>query len=316
MDYDDVGNYTFDEEIMPGRSAADIAREIVFIIFCLVGVCADAAIIFNILRLQRVRTVPNILLANWAIADLCSLLVAPSGYELIHVLENISMSPEFLCGLQHFGSVLHLTVVVFVMIISADWFIEAYFPIKSETIRNYHRYVIGATWITSLLFCGVNTGICLSGRNTRFAVYLLYSSFWLLLAITIALQSSRAVRKYLLKRPVDCPSLMLTLATAFAGSWLLSYITAWISYNMVIQTIAVGMVFSNSIVNFTILYLLDKDFQSCLLQALKRPGSGYEDSIAGSDNPAYKNFANDSFPAKLSFDKQEEPLLTEDNFSI
>ncbi|KAF2892250.1 hypothetical protein ILUMI_13920 [Ignelater luminosus] len=318
MEYEkdaNFSNFTFDEDITPAASMAFIAHEIIFTIFEIIGMFADIAIIYVIFRFQRMRKLENILLGNWAIADFGSLLLAPSGFRILSIMDSLPISPEFMCTLFHSGQILQITVIMFAVLISIDWLLGVYWEKTSEKFRKYFKYYIGAIWIFTVLFCSVATGYCLHEMYTFSTVFTFIGVFFLVLIITLVLQISRAARKFCLKRPIEHPSLLLNIATALPGTYILAVIMLvlvnTVRLHPLIGIIGEIFIFCNSIVNLVLLYNYNKDFQACFIQALRR-GDKYEETGLSFDNPlANKVYDKCSVPIRISFNDNAELINTE-----
>ncbi|KAF5291666.1 hypothetical protein FQA39_LY14303 [Lamprigera yunnana] len=154
MDYDLQTNVTIDStgSVSYYDSSRRITQEVILTIFFIIGMFADVAIFYTIFCFKQIRTVPNILVANWAIADLLCLMVAPSGYRILSVIAKSSISHEFMCFLEEFGSTFHITVILFVIITLIDWFIAAHFGGASERFRNHYVTVIATIWLFAIIF--------------------------------------------------------------------------------------------------------------------------------------------------------------------
>jgi len=316
MDYDETVNIsTFDSnDEMPASVSRDhLTQEIIFTIFFIIGICADILIIYTILRFKRMRSVPNIFLANWAIADLCCLVVTPSAYRLTSALKHFSLSHEFICFMEESGATLHITVILFVMVVVLDWFIAAYFGGASEKFRSRYKIVIGSIWLFAIIWSSIYSIMCMS-----ISYYLIHQEYLLLLCYAavllavIVFQGSRVIQK-IRNVSVDYPTLMLTLPTAFIINSVLSFLALIFDVpfrHQAFEIIAVCLLFSSSIVNLILLYFLDKDFHACFLQAMKRSGDRYEETISEFDNPIRNTDHKDN--VKISFHNSEELLSNVD----
>lgn len=132
MEYEDINlnisDLTIDSEVTVESSKDHLPFEVMFTIFCIVGVIADAMSIYIIFHFKRMRTVSNIILANWYIFDLVTLVVAPSAYRIISVLENLSISEKLVCTLSAVSSFAHIAIVVIPMVVTIHWALAAFWP--------------------------------------------------------------------------------------------------------------------------------------------------------------------------------------------
>ncbi|KAF5298885.1 hypothetical protein FQR65_LT09536 [Abscondita terminalis] len=102
MESEEYGNFSsisFDNKV-----AQRVIPDVVFTLVCMVAVMANSSLIYTILKFKRLHTVPNLILANWAIADLVTLLTTPSFYRLIAILDHVSLSGMFMCSLYGIGA--------------------------------------------------------------------------------------------------------------------------------------------------------------------------------------------------------------------
>jgi len=70
-----------------------VTHTIFLLIFCCVGMICDVLIIYTIFRNKNMRTVANMVLANWAINDLVFILCMPIGVYIIRELDIIVFYP-------------------------------------------------------------------------------------------------------------------------------------------------------------------------------------------------------------------------------
>ncbi|KAF5298886.1 hypothetical protein FQR65_LT09537 [Abscondita terminalis] len=286
MDYDLQTNVTVDTDGNVNYSASRdrIAKEVVLTIFFVVGMFADVAIFYTIFCFKRIRTVPNIFLANWAVADLLCLMLAPSGYRILSVIAKSSISHEFMCFLEEFGASFHITVILFIIVTLIDWFIAAHFGGASERFRNNYVLVISVIWVFAIVFA------------------------------IVVLQTSRLVQK-LRRSPINSPTMNLTLATAFLGCSLLSIINIFSSYffwaHPALEVITIVVLFSNSVINLILLFTLNRDFRECFLLAIKCKGHNYEDVVPEFNNPI-RHSNNRKSDIDVSFRTSQELLTNTD----
>lgn len=291
MDYDEIVNMSMDynDEIPYRDSYKFLTREITFAIFCLIGMIADVIIFYTIFKFNRLRTVPHIFIANWAIADFLSLLVTPSSYRIISVITKISLHFDFMCFIDEMGSTLHVTVLLFVILVLIEWFFSAYFGGISNKIKNNYKFIISGIWIFAITFSGIFTNICISYRSIIYhQIFLPFISFCLILLLVIVLQISRLVQK-IRGSGIQHSTVNLTLGTAFLMMCFLSLLNIFFLSSLVphpaIEVLGLCFMFSSSIVNITLLYYLDDDFKICLLQIINRSGNRYEQTINDFNNP-------------------------------
>ncbi|KAB0795246.1 hypothetical protein PPYR_12085 [Photinus pyralis] len=124
---DTFNNDTFNDDAIPSSSAGLIAQEVIYTIFAITGVVLNVTAICTINRFKQLKTVPNLLFANWAIADSLSLLVTPSTFRLVLMIENIDLHPKYQCAVLEADLIFHNVAILLMIIISFDWCLATYF---------------------------------------------------------------------------------------------------------------------------------------------------------------------------------------------
>ncbi|KAK4876084.1 hypothetical protein RN001_012506 [Aquatica leii] len=317
MDYDLQTNVTLDSsgDLSYHASQSRIAKEVILTIFFVFGMSADVAIFYTIFCFKRIRTVPNIFLANWAIADLLCLMVAPSGYRILSVMAKTSLSHEFMCFLEEFGATFHVTVLLFIIVTLIDWFIAAHFGGASEKYRNNYVIIIGAIWVFAIIFASIFSGICFHYYSVFVhQILALLISYSLVLLLVVVLQLSRVVQKFR-QSPINSPTMNLTLATAFIGCSLLSIINIMSAfffwYHPAFEIITVVVLFCSSIINLILLLTLNREFRECFVLAVKCKSYNYEDVLPEFNNPI-RNLNNRKSDIDVSFRTSQELLTNTD----
>uniref|UniRef100_A0A1Y1L9Q8 G-protein coupled receptors family 1 profile domain-containing protein n=1 Tax=Photinus pyralis TaxID=7054 RepID=A0A1Y1L9Q8_PHOPY len=296
MDYEDVINMTevvdSSGAITPAQSRKDISHEIVFLICCTVAFVADVAIIFTILRFKQMRTVRNILIANWAVMDLCSLLVTPSGYRILSIFYEFSIFKRAECLLHAFGAAFHYAVVMCVFILLVDWCIAAFFHNASRKIRPYYKFALGFHWGVFIFFTVLYGTPCQNKYNAWMMQFLhaiiafftlaVFLIFMIILRIVLMVQKCR-------KKPLECPKLSLHLATGFMMCYILAFANIlFIEFLRVrhplFAMISACMVFCNAILNFVFLYFCDTHFQAHFNQVIRCNFQRYNNQITELDD--------------------------------
>ncbi|KAK5645376.1 hypothetical protein RI129_006676 [Pyrocoelia pectoralis] len=266
-------NITLDDEGQLSSSIISrrLPAEIILTIFFILVICVDVAIVHTIFCYKRLRTVPNILYANWVIADLLCALIAPSGYKLLTVMSNEYLSHEFLCFIEQFGATFHFAVNLFVIIVLIDWLIAAYFGRASQKFRDNYVLILGIIWAFAIVYAGTSSLMCF-----RYYVYFIHHGLSLLISyisaalLVIGLQISRVVQK-IRQSGVISPTLNLTFGTVYVLGGLLSVIQMiTVPYGTAFAEIFVAIsLFGTNLVNFGILLATNLEFRTCLLMALK-----------------------------------------------
>lgn len=293
MDYDDVINMTdlanASEGITPERSRKDISHEIVFLICCTAAFVADVLIIFTILRFRQMRNVRNLLIANWAVVDLCALVVTPTGYRIFSIFSNFSISSRAQCILFELGAACHYMVVLCVLIVLIDWFIAAYFLNTSRKLRSYYKILLGLTWGLFILIVILYTYGCKNEWNHyfihTFVTFLTLCSvtlFTIILHILIGVQKCR-------KKPLEHPRLSLHLGTCFIMCYIMAlgnlfFVDFLRIYHPIFAIISACFVFCNGVANLIVLYFSDAHFQAHFIQVIKCKFDRYNNQISELDD--------------------------------
>ncbi|KAB0795276.1 hypothetical protein PPYR_12115 [Photinus pyralis] len=311
MDYGYEANLTTDDngEISYSATNAQIAQEVILTIAFMIGVAADICIFFTIFCYKRVRTIPNIFLANWAIADMLCLMVAPSSYRVLSFITHNSLDHNFACVISDIGSTLHFTTNVFVIVTLADWFIGAYFGRASERFHAYYVHVIGTIWTISIVVIGVSTSICFHYFSLLIHHVLITSiTYALVLILVIIFQLSRLIQK-LRKSPFTSSPLILNLATAYIFCTIFSILMLFVHLLARIESVEVLffiLLFCSSVVNLALICTFNNDFRSCLMQAVRCTGN-QDDGTFDFNNP----IRNNQNGSNISRRRLSEELLTD-----
>lgn len=314
MDYEDVINFNLSaynetEEINPPSFNDSLAHEILFGLCCTAAFFADLSIVYTILYFKRMRTVSNILIANWAIFDILTLLVTPSGYRLIFLFEHLTVPRTFLCVLFKLGSGLHLNLIFYVFIVLIDWSLAAYFPKISKKIRVFYKYILGFSWAVLIILSIVYVNTCRTLYfYNYFNVIAMLITFSTMTLYVIILHCVRAVQKCR-RVPQDYSNVSLYLITSFVCCNILAFFNLLLIefnslYEPIYATIGACAAFCNSIVTLTLLYFFDRNFKAYFLQILRCNAKKYESQINDND------FQHNDFTVQVSFHTPTEELLS------
>ncbi|KAF2893234.1 hypothetical protein ILUMI_12938 [Ignelater luminosus] len=279
---------------------------IVIILTGAAGVIADAAIIYGIFRFRRLRTIPNIFLANWAIANMLSIMILPTNLGVA----MFGLFYEYLCLLVHATVTLHLAALLFGILLLFDWCTAVYYQRISEKLRKRYVTLIATLWSIVLLFYSLSAGLCISDVHYYFTVILFVIVYVINILIVIALQCSRIVQKFK-ANPITYPNLLtarLTVLTIITLSYLFGTIHLTLSYfdvyarhyNFIFTHIALILsaisVLSSSVVILGVVCWLDKDFRLCLFpkqndlhERFENEVSEVEDNNKNSSPITYEN---------------------------
>lgn len=286
MDYEDSSNFTNTTNTENVKKLIHlIFQEIIYTIFVAIGIIADGFIIYTIFKFKRMHSVPNILLANWAIADICSLIANPSSYRLITTFDNSEALHNVVCSLLHIDLAFHNNAVLFIFALLLDWCFAVYFPSRLEKLRNAYKIFIGILWTFILIYSVLSIRFCI--KKIQFfvsALLFVFSYFGLCIFLTL-LHSIRCIQKCR-KKQSNYSNLMLIIGTVYTLSWLLGFLDLFVIMIMVhpaLSFISECCTFVSAIVTFVLLFRLNKDFQACFLQILKRPENRYAETLPEPD---------------------------------
>ena len=265
-----------------------VIQEIIATIFLVVVMFVDVVLFYIIFTHKRLRTVPNIFFANWAIADLLCVMVAPNGYRIMTVIGKNSISHEFLCFIEEFGATFHVTVNLFIIVVLIDWFIAAYFGRASEKFRDNYLWIIGCIWTTCIVFGSTSSAICFH-YYSDFVHHMvsLLGTYILITLLVIILQISRIVQKCR-HSYVASPTLNLTFGTVFVICALLTVLqmigAIITTYNSILKVFIVITMFGTNIINLIIMSMCNQEFKCCLLSTI-RCKAIQEESLSEFNNP-------------------------------
>lgn len=258
-------------ELTYSAMSSRLGREIVLTIFFIVVMCVDIAIFHTIFCYKRLRTVPNIFFANWAIADLLCAMITPSGYKILSVLTRGNITHEFLCFIEEFGATFHIAVNLFVIIVLIDWLIAAFFGRASEKFRDNYVLIVGVIWLFALVYGTASSAICFHfysyfGHHG----WLLVVTYCLIALLVIGLQISRIVQR-LRQSGIISPTLNLTFGTIYATGATVSIVQmiTLSYYGRAFETFVTICLFCTSLINFGVLMVTNPEFRSCFLMAVK-----------------------------------------------
>ncbi|KAB0795275.1 hypothetical protein PPYR_12114 [Photinus pyralis] len=248
-----------------------LGMEIALTIFFIAVMCVDIAMFHTIFCYKRLRTVPNILFANWAIADLLCAMITPSGYKILSIITSGNITHEFLCFLEEFGATFHIAVNLFVIIVLIDWLIAAFFGRASEKFRDNYVLIAGVIWLIALVYGTASSAICF-----RFYSYFVHhawslmSTYCIIAVLVIGLQVSRLVQR-LRQSGIISPTLNLTFGTIYAIGCILTIVQMMTLryYGRAFETFVTMCLFGTNLVNFGVLMVTNSEFRTCFLMAIR-----------------------------------------------
>uniref|UniRef100_A0A1Y1KMV9 G-protein coupled receptors family 1 profile domain-containing protein n=1 Tax=Photinus pyralis TaxID=7054 RepID=A0A1Y1KMV9_PHOPY len=292
MEAEEFGNFsnlTFDAT----SSAHYFVQDMLFTMLCFVAILANVGIIYTTFHFRRMRTVPNIILANWAIADLSCLLTTPSNYRLIAILDNISLPGVFVCSLYEVGNSAAMATLFFAIFLSTDWCIAAFFESASKKFRKYTVHYLLVFWVCVLGVLCVGVVYCIHNYlSYLIQAIMILIAYCTLLLFVVTLQICNCVKKCR-RRRVSYPKLMLNISTAFTISWFIGFVNLFIMaganrFYRVVEMISSIFLYCTSIMIFIILYRQSNDFHACVNNILRRDRSGYEEANFDFHTPVRK----------------------------
>lgn len=292
MDNDTFNNNTFDDDAIPSSFAGLIAQEVIYTIFAVTGVILNVASIYTINRFKQLKTVPNLLFSNWAIADSLSLLITPSTFRLLLMIDNFDLHPKYQCAILEADLIFHNVAILLMIIISFDWCFATYFPNVLKRVRQCCKFVILVMWGFAFFFVIITVRLCIRKIRHWTTVLVLISLYLLLLLCTIVNQISRCVQKC---RKIDSrhSTLMLNISSTYTICWFPGFIfysfVDLFHIHPLLAFVTESPIFCCTIINFVIMYKGNHEFQACLRQLLKHSRERYTENIReletrGSDN--------------------------------
>lgn len=273
-------NTTIIDESSYAPSAVYYVFTVMLVIVCVIGICADVLMVYMTFRFKKLRTVPNILISNWAIADIYPLLLASFDYVIYSFVDYQSVVYDIMSFFYEVEWVFYNTVLFFIVSLTIDWCLATYFLNASEKYRKHYKYTVATIWALTL----ITTCVALSLRihNLFFALpiaifFLMYKALFIFIII---LQITRRIQTCQ-RKSSNYPTLTLTIATVCILCWLERYIGLIISdaIDKYVPFIKLITYFSFAIV-FIIIYRNNTDFQACIRQVWNRSNNRYVDEIS------------------------------------
>ncbi|KAB0795485.1 hypothetical protein PPYR_12324 [Photinus pyralis] len=246
---------------------SEVQTQRIILFVCLTfGFLADLAIVCTMLWFKKMRTPLNILIANWAILDLCGILMAPTGYTLASILDHLTIPSRLSCFLLQMGLVIHFMTIMSVFIILVTWYLFVYFSKFKKYVGIYFKFVLVMIWGTVLILLIILiTHQCFNHDFESEIMRGQYVTVAFLLVSIIIARFINVLRKTD-GQPVECSQLPLSLCTAFIICYTLSVahkmliFVLWTWYP-IFELISLCILYCNSIVTFNLLYFKDKLFK-------------------------------------------------------
>ncbi|KAF2893235.1 hypothetical protein ILUMI_12939 [Ignelater luminosus] len=279
---------------------------IAVVIFSSFGILADTAIIYGIYRFKRLKTPSNVFLANWAIADLLSIVTVPT-IIVNYVLIFDPSSYIYTCLTTHATVTCHLAVTVFGLLLSIDWCTAAYWPRISDKVRNRYLFIIVAIWLVLLLFYILSSALCISGIHFYFNVIIFVIFYAINLLFVIVLQCTRIVQKCRTGSITYPESLngRLAIISIITFSYLLAAVNVALEYANVYHSsydyiatyactiISAITVLASSVVTLGVLCWFDKNFRLCVFPIGSNTHARFENEVSETEeSPATFNNSN------------------------
>lgn len=234
-------------------------------IVCILGIFANLAIICTIFSFKRLRTVPNMLLGNWAIADMYPMVIiffisvlsifGDFIYAPVTVLNVVVETEAVLCN----------TVLSFVVVSLIDWYLASYHYKLSERYRKHYKSIIIVLWVLTVLLIGVSVIVNLQGKSFYIP---LVSFFFIYILVTVLLIIAHCIR--CIQNCEEKISGYSTLTLVFATVLVLLWFTRWLNSFMEVDSyyflnlLLIPNFFPSIIIVIT-MYCKDKEFRVCFV---------------------------------------------------
>lgn len=134
------------------KTRATLYLAIVYVVICVVGLAANAAVLYMIARSRRSKAVTNIYIFNLAVADLLYALCLPAAvYQMLNgqwTFGHIMCKFYYTCdGVSKFAS------VMFLVILSFDRYVAVCHPIRCRAVRTAKLAFVttGTAWALVIL---------------------------------------------------------------------------------------------------------------------------------------------------------------------
>lgn len=267
-------NFTNVIEQTPEVAAVMLIHEIVYFIICLIGTVADILIIYIISRYKNMKKPVNLYILNWIISDAINILVEPYFYQIISVVENISLDTGFVCMFLSGSGILRTVSLAFILVLLLQWFLA---KSKYDLFERHSVVVIALVWMVFGLAQMVATSVFCLGYGhylTLHDIIYFIGNLVLLIMIGVVHCMRRCANPF-----SDTSSLPIALITGFVSCWIPVIIIGIIfglftSYNSkaAYYLDAIGMCIGNAypLVMFYLFYKIDKNFSTCLMRILRR----------------------------------------------
>ncbi|KAF2897112.1 hypothetical protein ILUMI_09063 [Ignelater luminosus] len=278
-------NATIKDESSYVPSAELYIFAVMLVIVCVIGICTDVMMVYMTFRFKKLRTVPNIIISNWAIADIYPLTLASFDYVIYSFVEYPSVLFDIMSFLYEVEYVFYNTILLFITSLIIDWCLATYFLNASEKYRKYYKFTVATIWVLSL----ITTCVTLSLRiHNLFFVLPIITFFFIYIAVLmfiIILQIARRIEKCK-RRSSNYPTLTLTIATVCILCWLERWIGLGLAevidkYFPFIRLIT----YFSFVIVFIIIYRNNTDFQACFRQVWKCSNNRYIDEISDIHSP-------------------------------
>lgn len=267
-------NFTNVIEETPEVAAVMLIHEIVYFIICLIGTVADIVIIYIISRYKNMKKPVNLYILNWIISDAINILVEPYFYQIISVVDNISLGNGFVCMFLSGSGILRNVSLGFILVLLLQWFFAR---TRHDVFEKHSIVVITLVWVVIGLVQLVATSVYCLGYShyiTSHDIIYFVGNLVLLVMLIIVHCMRRCANPF-----SDTSSLPIALITGFVSCWIPVIIIGMIfglflSYNSKIAYYldAIGLCIGNSypLVMFYLFYKIDKNFSTCLMRILRR----------------------------------------------
>ncbi|KAF2906083.1 hypothetical protein ILUMI_00094 [Ignelater luminosus] len=249
----------------------------VLVIISLFGILADGTITYGVFRFIKLKTVPNILLANWAIAHMISAIILPLNV-LMNVFLTISENHIANCLSIHATITSYLVALWFCIVLCIDWCSTAYFFPLSKKIREHYKFAISFIWLNAVPLYVTSAGSCVGYSTDLLPTVLVIISFIINLLFVLILHCSKLVQRFRVN-PINYSrslKVQLMMITTILCSYLVAIISSALALSDVYSItdnylragvcllLSISAIQGTPVIILGILYFLDRDFRRCL----------------------------------------------------
>lgn len=244
-----------------------IYRDFIYTFICTVATIANIFLICCLLRFKKMRIRRNLIILNWAIADLLHMIVNVLSFDLIPDTCGLSNSDEYFCGVFEIRSMLHTTTIIFVLWLLLDCTFK-------KCSRKCFISVIICIWVIVYLCMITSVALCI------YDIYLPYSYtslliMFILLLLCVFLYCNISIVRKIKNVQVEDSTFRFSAAGMYVLCWLSNIICFYLSlflhskylYNISKSVAIIG--YMNVVINLFLFTLTDNNFRICFAHAFK-----------------------------------------------